>query len=145
VRFTADDNQLRPMGRATSGVLGMRFRTGDELLSMEVVGSGSDAYLLTATDAGWGKRTHVEDYRVQAAAAPASAPTGSPRTEGPWSVPSWCTRRTRCFAITSNGTAIRTPVVDVRVTGRDTMGVEARQRRRSGRRRVRGAQRRARR
>ena len=63
IRFTATDEALRPMGRATSGVKGMSFREGDELLSMNVVRPGT--FVFTATDGGYAKRTAVDEYRVQ--------------------------------------------------------------------------------
>ncbi len=63
IRFHATDEALRPMGRATSGVLGMRFNPGDELLSMGVVQEGK--FVLVATDGGYAKRTPIEDYPVQ--------------------------------------------------------------------------------
>ena len=59
IRFTADDEQVRPMGRTTSGVTGMRFREGDELLSMAVIPAGVDEqsqYVFTVTDEGYAKR-----------------------------------------------------------------------------------------
>src|SRR4051794_10831630 len=72
VRFRADDTQLRPMGRATSGVTGMKFRSGDKLLSMSVIASdidledadpagadGPERYVFTVTDGGYAKRTRV--------------------------------------------------------------------------------------
>src|SRR5919106_1447502 len=65
IRFTATDEQLRPMGRATGGAFGMKFRDGDELLSMSVVRDGTDSYVFTVTNGGYAKRTAVEDYRVQ--------------------------------------------------------------------------------
>ena len=70
VRFAADDSQLRPMGRATSGVTGMKFRTDDELLSMSVISADveDDAptrFVFTVTDGGFAKRTDVAEYRVQ--------------------------------------------------------------------------------
>ena len=68
IRFTADDEQLRPMGRATSGVTGMKFRSGDELLSMSVIRAGSEEdaqYVFTVTDGGYAKRTEVSRYRQQ--------------------------------------------------------------------------------
>ena len=71
MRFRADDSQLRPMGRATSGVTGMKFRAGDELLSMSVIQDTADAteeetrYVFTVTDGGWAKRTDVSEYRRQ--------------------------------------------------------------------------------
>ena len=63
IRFHADDETLRPMGRATSGVIGMRFAEGDELLAMEVV--REDSYLLVATDGGYAKRTPIDEYPIQ--------------------------------------------------------------------------------
>src|SRR4051794_33267274 len=85
IRFTADDTQLRPMGRATSGVMGMKFRDGDSLLSMSVIraeevakedldegadpdGAGGDVkvqYVFTMTDGGFAKRTRISNYRRQ--------------------------------------------------------------------------------
>src|SRR5690606_2444818 len=52
IRFTATDEQLRPMGRATGGVIGMKFREGDELLSMSVVRDGTASYAFTVTGGG---------------------------------------------------------------------------------------------
>jgi len=75
LRFHADDEQLRPMGRATSGVTGMKFRGDDSLLSMTVVKAGSDEagerdaddqlYVFTVTDGGFAKKTKIDEYRVQ--------------------------------------------------------------------------------
>ena len=63
LRFRADDETLRPIGRATSGVTGMRFRTDDSLLAMDVVDSQwSDADLFVVTEGGYAKRTAVADY-----------------------------------------------------------------------------------
>ncbi len=63
IRFSATDEALRPMGRATSGVQGMRFNGDDKLLSLNVVREGT--YLLVATSGGYSKRTPMEDYPVQ--------------------------------------------------------------------------------
>ena len=60
VRFTADDATLRPMGRATSGVIGMRFRAGDELLAMDTCVPTS--FVVTVTDGGFAKRTPVDEW-----------------------------------------------------------------------------------
>ncbi|CAA9346448.1 MAG: DNA gyrase subunit A [uncultured Nocardioidaceae bacterium] len=71
IRFRADDNQLRPMGRATSGVKGMEFRADDTVLSMSVIhpnaedASTPQQYVFTITDGGFAKRTRIEDYRLQ--------------------------------------------------------------------------------
>ena len=68
IRFRADDEQLRPMGRTASGVLGMKFRGADELLSMSVIPAGTaedEQFVFTVTDEGYAKRSPVSDYRVQ--------------------------------------------------------------------------------
>lgn len=63
IRFKADDESLRPLGRATSGVTGMKFRAGDELLAADVVQPGADLFVVT--EGGFAKRTAIEEYRVQ--------------------------------------------------------------------------------
>lgn len=63
LRFLASDEALRPTGRATSGVRGMKFREGDHLLAMTVTRPDSD--LLVVTEGGYAKRTSVDEYRVQ--------------------------------------------------------------------------------
>lgn len=63
LRFTASDEALRPMGHATSGVTGMKFRDGDSLLTMDVV--RENAHVFVVTEGGFAKRTNVDDYRVQ--------------------------------------------------------------------------------
>ena len=71
IRFRADDSQLRPMGRATSGVKGMEFRADDSVLSMSVIhphaedASTPQQYVFTITDGGFAKRTRIEEYRLQ--------------------------------------------------------------------------------
>src|SRR5690606_38344186 len=70
LRFTADDTALRPMGRATSGVKGMSFRTGDRLLSANALraadGDGAEAaYVFVATERGYAKSTAIDEYRTQ--------------------------------------------------------------------------------
>src|SRR5688572_354113 len=71
IRFRADDSQLRPMGRATSGVKGMEFRADDSMLSMSVIrphdedASTPQQYVFTITDGGFAKRSRIEEYRVQ--------------------------------------------------------------------------------
>src|ERR1019366_7410823 len=65
IKFPASDESLRPMGRATSGVIGMRFNEGDELLGMSVVREGED--VLVATGGGYAKRTPADSYTMQGA------------------------------------------------------------------------------
>ncbi|GAA3418154.1 DNA gyrase C-terminal beta-propeller domain-containing protein [Streptosporangium vulgare] len=63
IRFTASDEAMRPMGRATSGVIGMRFLDGDELLAMNRIADGDN--VLIATEGGYAKRTPVDQYPLQ--------------------------------------------------------------------------------
>jgi DNA gyrase subunit A len=121
IRFHATDDALRPMGRATSGVLGMRFNGDDELLSMGVVVEGR--YVLVATNGGYAKRTPIEEYPVQGRGG-----------KGVLTI-QYDTRRGRLvgalivdiddelYAIESSGVVIRTSAKEVRRAGRQTKGV----------------------
>ena len=122
VRFTASEDQLRPMGRATSGVIGMRFR-GDEdkLLSMEVV--REDAFVVTVTDGGFGKRTSVDQWNSQGRGGLGVRAMRLVEKRGSLVGALVCNADDEIFAIASNGVVIRTRVEEVRATGRDTMGV----------------------
>jgi DNA gyrase subunit A len=121
VRFTADDAQLRPMGRATSGVTGMKFREGDELLSMSVV--RPDSFVFTATDGGYAKRTPVDEYRVQGRAGLGIKAMKIVEQRGGLAGALVVGEGDEVLAVTSNGGVIRTKVGTVNPTGRDTMGV----------------------
>jgi DNA gyrase subunit A len=123
IRFTATDEALRPMGRATSGVVGMRFRDGDELLSMHVVRPGSD--LVVATANGFVKRTPVEEYRLQGRGGYGIRAARTTDSRGELVGAQIVTEGDQLFAITSAGGVIRTTITrdDPRRTGRDTMGV----------------------
>ncbi|RZS91235.1 DNA gyrase subunit A [Motilibacter rhizosphaerae] len=123
VRFRNDDAALRPMGRATSGVTGMRFREDDELLSMNVVRDGAEEFLVTATDGGFAKRTPVDEYRVQGRGGLGLRAHRVTDARGSLVGAVVVGERDEVFAITSGGTVIRTRVADLRPTGRDTMGV----------------------
>ena len=124
LRFTADDESLRPMGRATSGVIGMKFRTGDELLAMTSVSDASNAYVFTATDGGFAKRTPVAEYRPQGRGGLGiKAAKVDEASRGVLVGALIVTEVDEVLAITSAGTVMRTRVDEVRQTGRDTMGV----------------------
>ena len=123
VRFRNDDEALRPMGRATSGVTGMRFRGDDELLSMNVVREGEQEFVMTATVAGFAKRTPVEDYRVQGRGGLGLRAHRVTDERGKLVGAMVVSETDEVYAITSNGTVIRTRVRDLRPTSRDTMGV----------------------
>ncbi len=121
-RFHADDDVLRPMARATYGVRGMSFRRGDELLSMDVVRAG--AFVLTATDAGYAKRTLVDAWAPKGRGIYGVRAMRLENPERGGLVGAMVVDEDdEIYAIKASGEVIRTPVAEVRVTGRDTMGV----------------------
>ncbi|MFB7849721.1 DNA gyrase subunit A [Streptomyces sp. NPDC056053] len=122
IRFTATDDALRPMGRATSGVKGMSFREGDELLSMNVVRPGT--FVFTATDGGYAKRTPVDEYRVQGRGGLGIKAAKIVEDRGSLVGALVVEESDEILAITLGGGVIRTRVNEVRETGRDTMGVQ---------------------
>ncbi len=123
IRFKGDDTALRPMGRATSGVVGMRFTDDDELLAMEVVREGMD--VLVATDGGFAKRTPIEEYPVQGRGGKGVLTAKITQRRGGLVGAVVISPDDELFAITSNGGVIRTPVNPVRRTrDRNTMGVK---------------------
>jgi DNA gyrase subunit A len=122
VRFTADDKQLRPMGRATSGVTGMKFRSGDSLLSMSVV--HDDAFVFTVTDGGFAKRTPVEQYRVQNRSGLGIKAMKLVDERGALVGALVVDSDDEVLAVTASGGVIRSRVGEVNPTGRDTMGVK---------------------
>ena len=121
VRFHADDAQLRPMGRATSGVIGMRFRGDDALLSMDVVREG--AYVVTVTDGGFAKRTPVEDWSPKGRGIMGVRAMRLVEERGGLVGALVCALEDEIFAVASDGVVIRTRVEELRSSGRDTMGV----------------------
>jgi DNA gyrase subunit A len=123
IRFNATDEALRPMGRATSGVIGMRFGENDELLAMEVVREGMD--VLVATNGGFAKRTPIEEYPVQGRGGKGVLTAKITERRGALVGAVVISPDDELFAITSNGGVIRTPVKPVRRTrDRNTMGVK---------------------
>jgi len=124
IRFHADDETLRPMGRATSGVFGMRFNTGDELLSMSVVRSEQDdVEILVATEGGFAKRTRVSEYPVQGRGGKGVLTARIVSTRGGLVGAIAVSPKDEVFAITSDGVVIRTKAAEVRRAQRQTMGV----------------------
>ena len=121
--FTADDDSLRPMGRATSGVIGMRFSEEDELLSMIVVREGLD--VLVATENGYAKRTGIEHYPVQGRGGKGVLTADPKARKGNLVGALAVDLEDELYAITSSGGVIRTPVKGVRHNNnRATMGVK---------------------
>ncbi|MEU8630931.1 DNA gyrase subunit A [Amycolatopsis sp. NPDC048633] len=121
IRFHATDEALRPMGRPTSGVLGMRFNDGDELLGISVV--KEDKFLLVATDGGYSKRTPIADYPVQGRGGKGVLTIQHDRKRGRLVGALIVDAEDELYAITSSGGVIRTPAGDVRKAGRQTKGV----------------------
>jgi DNA gyrase subunit A len=121
IRFTATDEALRPMGRATSGVLGMRFNGGDRLLSLGVVRDGT--FVLVATDGGYAKRTPIEDYPVQGRGGKGVLTIQYDRRRGTLVGALIVGIDDELYAITSSGGVIRTSAREVRKAGRQTKGV----------------------
>jgi DNA gyrase subunit A len=122
IRFTATDESMRPMSRATSGVKGMSFREGDELLSMNVIRPGT--FVFTATDGGYAKRTSVDEYRVQGRGGLGIKAAKIVENRGILVGALVVEESDEILAITLGGGVIRTRVVEVRETSRDTMGVQ---------------------
>jgi DNA gyrase subunit A len=122
IRFHADDDMLRPMGRATSGVIGMRFGEGDELLAMEVV-RDDEVEILIATDGGYAKRTRVGEYPIQGRGGKGVITAKIVAKRGALVGALTVRVDEEIFAITSGGGVIRTRVREVRRAGRQTMGV----------------------
>jgi DNA gyrase subunit A len=121
IRFHATDDALRPMGRATSGVIGMRFSNGDRLLGMYVVREGAD--VLVATDGGYAKRTPLDQYPVQGRGGRGVLTARIVEARGELVGALMVLPEEEVFAITSAGGVIRTSAAEVKQSGRQTMGV----------------------
>ncbi|HLY33508.1 MAG TPA: DNA gyrase C-terminal beta-propeller domain-containing protein, partial [Jatrophihabitantaceae bacterium] len=124
IRFHANDENLRPMGRATSGVFGMRFNDGDELLSMSVVRDDLDQVeILVATEGGYAKRTRIDEYPVQGRGGKGVLTARIVSTRGGLVGAVAVSPQDEVYAITSDGVVIRTKAAGVRRAQRQTMGV----------------------
>jgi DNA gyrase subunit A len=121
IRFNATDDELRPMGRATSGVIGMRFNEGDQLLGMYVVREGED--VLVATGNGYAKRTPADQYPVKHRGGLGVVTAKIVEARGELVGALMVSPQDEVFAITSGGGVIRTSAAEVKLSGRQTMGV----------------------
>ena len=121
IRFNATDDELRPMGRATSGVIGMRFNEGDQLLGMYVVREGED--VLVATGNGYAKRTPADQYPVKHRGGLGVVTAKIVEARGELVGALMVRPEDEVFAITSGGGVIRTSAAEVKLSGRQTMGV----------------------
>jgi DNA gyrase subunit A len=121
IRFHATDETLRPMGRDTSGVIGMRFTDGDELLDMHVLRNGAD--VMVATGGGYAKRTPADQYPVQGRGGRGVLTARITDSRGELVGALMVHPEDEVFAITSSGGVIRTSAGEVKLSGRQTMGV----------------------
>ncbi len=121
IRFHATDEALRPMGRATSGVIGMRFTDADQLLDMHVLRNGAD--VMVATGGGYAKRTPADQYPVQGRGGRGVLTARITDSRGELVGALMVHPEDEVFAITSSGGVIRTAAAEVKLSGRQTMGV----------------------
>ncbi|MCQ2000173.1 DNA gyrase subunit A [Arthrobacter zhaoxinii] len=121
LRFTATDDALRPMGRATSGVTGMKFREDDELLAADVV--TEDSFVFTVTEGGYAKRTSSDEYRVQGRGG-LGIKVGKLAEERGHLVGAMVVQEEdEVLVVMQGGKVVRSSVTGVPSKGRDTMGV----------------------
>ena len=125
LRFTATDEALRPMGRATSGVTGMKFRGGDSLLAMDVIRAegDDDAYVFTVTDGGYAKRTRVDEYRLQGRGGLGTKVAKLVDDRGGLAGGLVVHEDQEVLVVMASGKVVRSAVAGVPAKGRDTMGV----------------------
>lgn len=123
IRFTADDKQLRPMGRSTSGVQGMRLRQNDEVLSMNIIPEDSTKDLLLITDQGFGKKTTLTEYRLQGRNGYGVKAIAMSKERGALVGALVLDDDDQIMAIMKSGKVIRFDVSEINRTGRSTQGV----------------------
>ncbi|MFJ5862242.1 DNA gyrase subunit A [Pseudarthrobacter sp. NPDC092439] len=121
IRFTASEEALRPMGRATSGVTGMKFREEDELLAANVVTDGS--YVFVVTEGGYAKRTAVEEYRLQGRGGLGIKVAKLAEERGDLVGALIVQEEDEVLVVMEGGKVVRSSVAGVPAKGRDTMGV----------------------
>lgn len=121
IRFTATEDALRPMGRATSGVTGMKFREEDELLAANVVTDGSFVFIVT--EGGYAKRTAVEEYRLQGRGGLGIKVAKLAEERGDLVGALIVQEEDEVLVVMEGGKVVRSSVAGVPAKGRDTMGV----------------------
>lgn len=121
VRFTANDETLRPMGRDTSGVRGIRLRDGDTVLSASVV--TENGFVFSVTEGGYAKRTEISQYRVQGRGGSGIKVAKANTERGALAGALVVDEDDEVLVVLEGGKVIRSRVSEVGATGRDTMGV----------------------
>jgi DNA gyrase subunit A len=124
VRFTANDDTLRPMGRSTSGVTGMRFKNGDKLLSMSVIVDGSDPDVFVVFENGLAKRTLASEYTAKGRGILGVRVAQLSDRGGDLVGGLTVDEEDEVLVVMEKGKIVRSRVDEVRRTGRNTMGVQ---------------------
>ena len=121
--ITFDEKDVRPMGRVSQGVIGIRIAEGDFVIGMESIIQGSKATLLAITENGFGKRTELDEYRVQTRGGKGVITYKvTPKTGNLVGI-RIATDDEDVMLITDTGTIIRLRVADISILGRSTQGV----------------------
>ncbi|MFQ5596495.1 MAG: DNA gyrase subunit A [Nitrospiria bacterium] len=121
IRFSEQD--VRPMGRVATGVLGVRLREGDAVISMETLGPDQRSTVLTTTENGYGKRTELAEYRRQGRGGQGIITIQTSERNGPVVDAFQVDQEDEVMIITANGKIVRLKMDDIRVIGRNTQGV----------------------
>ncbi len=123
IRFSANDESLRPMGRDTSGNIGMHFRADDNLLSASVINDVDGAYVFVVTEGGFAKRTSVDQYRPQNRGGIGIKVAKLEEKRGDLVGAQIVTEDDEVLVVLNSGKVVRSAVSEVPARGRDTMGV----------------------
>ncbi len=123
IRFSASNESLRPMGRDTSGNMGMSFRKGDELLSASVINDVEDSYVFVVTEGGYAKRTEVSQYRAQNRGGLGIKVAKLEEKRGDLVGALIVAEDDEVLVVLESGRVVRSAVKEVPAKGRDTMGV----------------------
>ena len=121
--ITFDEKDVRPIGRVSQGVIGIRLDNDDEVIGMESVIAGGKATLLAITENGFGKRTELDEYRVQIRGGKGVITYKITPKTGKLVGARVATEEDDVMLITDTGTIIRLEVKDISVLGRSTQGV----------------------
>ena len=123
IRFSASDESLRPMGRDTSGNIGMHFRDGDSLLSASVINDVDGAFVFVVTEGGFAKRTSVDQYRPQNRGGIGIKVAKLEEKRGDLVGALIVAEDDEVLVVAESGKVARSAVAEVPARGRDTMGV----------------------
>jgi DNA gyrase subunit A len=119
IRFK--EEQVRPTGRGTFGVVGMKLDPGDKVVSMEILSPGAD--VLTVSEGGYGKRTAMDEYRLQSRGGKGVITMKTTDKTGRVIGVQQVTEEDQLMLVTNGGKIIRLRIKDIRVIGRNTQGV----------------------